>query len=101
MTNPAFTPHTAHTAPTVPAARTVHYDEERDVMTCDCGNEPGTDGFFPCDEEGLVVDPSPEDWTSNRYRCMRCGAISEPLGEPEPERPPRQLPALAMRRRGH
>lgn len=42
---------------------------------CLCGNTPMADGFFPCDHEGALVEPTPEEWTTNWYVCERCGRI--------------------------
>ena len=43
---------------------------------CECGNSPDTDGFHPCDDEGVNVEPDAtwgDLWSLNR--CDRCGAI--------------------------
>ncbi len=42
---------------------------------CLCGNTPMEDGFYPCDSEGEIVEPTPEAWTSDWYVCDRCGRI--------------------------
>jgi len=49
----------------------IHVDEY-DEWTCVCGNTSLGEGFYPCDAEGNIVDPTPEEWTTNLYRCDRC-----------------------------
>jgi hypothetical protein len=46
-----------------------------DDWTCLCGNTPLLEGFFPCNETGEEVEPTPEDWTTDCYVCDRCGTI--------------------------
>jgi hypothetical protein len=46
-----------------------------DNLICTCGNDPTQEGFYPCDSEGEIVNPSPKEWTSNCYVCDRCGRI--------------------------
>ena len=46
-----------------------------DDWKCLCGNEPLKEGFYPCDSEGEMVEPTPEDWTTNWYVCAQCGRI--------------------------
>jgi len=49
----------------------IHVDEF-DEWTCICGNTSLDEGFYPCDAEGNMVEPTIEDWTTNLYRCGRC-----------------------------
>jgi len=42
---------------------------------CLCGNTPRLEGFYPCDAEGQIVEPTPETWTTDCYVCDRCGRI--------------------------
>jgi hypothetical protein len=42
---------------------------------CRCGNVPEEDGFYPCDGAGNLVEPTPEEWTTNWYVCARCGVM--------------------------
>ena len=44
---------------------------------CLCGNTPMQDGFFPCNTQGELVEPTPEEWVTNYYVCDRCGRIIE------------------------
>lgn len=53
----------------------IHADGDPDAWVCLCGNTPAADGFFPCDEHGTEVEPTPEAWTSGSYVCARCGRI--------------------------
>lgn len=45
----------------------------QDWVTCRCGNEPHTDGFYACDERGAIVTPTEAEWKTNLYVCIRCG----------------------------
>jgi hypothetical protein len=45
---------------------------DKNWVTCICGNEPHVDGFFTCNEEGKIVEPTDEEWTTNFYVCIRC-----------------------------
>ena len=50
--------------------------EDKDAWVCICGNMPPTDGFYPCDEQGNVVEPTIDGpWDGVRYVCNRCGRI--------------------------
>jgi hypothetical protein len=42
---------------------------------CVCGNTPWAEGFYPCDERGNIVFPTPEEWTTTWNVCDRCGRI--------------------------
>lgn len=42
---------------------------------CLCGNTAASEGFYPCDERGEMVEPTPEEWTTNWYICDRCGRM--------------------------
>jgi hypothetical protein len=46
-----------------------------DEWECVCGNRPRLEGFYPCNEQGEQVEPTPGDWTTDCYVCDRCGAI--------------------------
>ncbi len=50
---------------------------DEDWWVCPCGNDPGRDGFFPCDRRGEEVEPTPAAWQEPLYRCARCGRIIE------------------------
>jgi len=59
----------------------IHVDEHGE-WTCLCGNVASEDGFFPCDADGNVVEPSWQEWTTNLYRCDRClRKINQATGE--------------------
>ena len=47
----------------------------RDAWICICGNEPHSDGFYPCNETGDEVEPK-SGW-KGLYVCHRCGRIIE------------------------
>ena len=53
-------------------------DGNPDAWICQCGNRPEEDGFYPCDEAGNLVEPTPEEWGSGLYVCFRCGAMIDP-----------------------
>lgn len=46
---------------------------ERDAWVCLCGNEPDSDGFYPCDETGTEME-TVAGWRG-LYVCGRCGRI--------------------------
>lgn len=46
-----------------------------DAWVCVCGNTPADDGFYPCSQKGIVVEPViGGDW-ENLYICFGCGRI--------------------------
>jgi hypothetical protein len=52
-----------------------HDKNDRDAWTCVCGNELGSDGFYPCDSHGNEIEPT-AGW-AGLYVCFRCGRIIE------------------------
>lgn len=46
-----------------------------DWATCECGNEPHLDGFYPCTAEGVWCEPT-EGWEYH-YWCARCDAVAQ------------------------
>lgn len=44
-------------------------------LSCECGNKTYTDGFFPCDEFGIQIEPTEENNWNGLYVCSRCGKI--------------------------
>lgn len=53
-----------------------HEASNDEAWICLCGNEPSSDGFFPCDKAGNEMEPTP-DWP-DLYVCARCGRIIDP-----------------------
>jgi hypothetical protein len=58
---------------------------QEDVWTCVCLNDALNYGFYPCDETGREVEPTPEAWTTRLYICAKCerlidGATGEVKG---------------------
>ena len=49
--------------------------EGSDEWLCLCGNTALDEGFFPCDAQGEVVEPTAEEWTTDCSVCERCGRI--------------------------
>ncbi len=47
---------------------------EHDDWTCICKNTAGSQGFYPCDEDGNEVEPD-KNWQSNTYICFGCGRV--------------------------
>jgi len=44
-------------------------------FVCACGNTPETDGFFTCDADGNIIEPTLDgDW-EDLYACGRCGQL--------------------------
>jgi hypothetical protein len=48
---------------------------DHDAWVCICGNTPASAGFYPCDLNGNLVEPTEKDWTTNLYVCDDCGRI--------------------------
>ena len=48
---------------------------DKDAWICLCGNQPSSDGFFPCDKQGNEMEPA--DGWDGLYVCLRCGRIIE------------------------
>ena len=47
-----------------------------DWAVCLCGNQPNYDGFYPCLENGQVVEPILGGiWNESYYYCERCHRI--------------------------
>jgi hypothetical protein len=44
-----------------------------EAWVCLCGNDPTSDGFYPCDEKGNEIETG-RDW-NKLYVCARCGRI--------------------------
>ncbi|WP_309115984.1 hypothetical protein [Saccharothrix sp.] len=65
---PAYSAQVTAVAPTIPA-------DPRNWPECHCGNNPCSDGFYPVDDNGEPVEPTPQDWTSNLMRCAKCGLV--------------------------
>lgn len=57
----------------VTGERITHEQQDRDAWLCICGNTPDTGGFYPCDEDGDLIEPG-GDW-DRLYRCERCGRV--------------------------
>lgn len=49
---------------------TYHKTED---LSCECGNEPDQDGFFPCNYKGERVEPV-GNWDGT-FICERCEAL--------------------------
>lgn len=50
--------------------------ENIEDVTCECGNQPHMDGFYPCNSVGQPMhndmgNPS-EDWTGEFHYCQAC-----------------------------
>lgn len=50
-------------------------NDETGWWMCACGNEPELEGFYPCNSEGEIVEPTPELWNGLLYVCDKCGRI--------------------------
>jgi hypothetical protein len=46
-----------------------------ETFVCDCGNTPDSDGFFPCDEAGRIIEPTADSDWDGLYVCERCGQL--------------------------
>jgi hypothetical protein len=49
--------------------------DKHGAFKCRCGNTPETDGAYPCQSDGTVVEPTPEEWDGNLYVCFGCDLI--------------------------
>ena len=58
-----------------PREHITHPQGEDEDWICICGNRPDQDGFFPCDSDGNEVEPTPAEWKTNWYVCLRCGRM--------------------------
>lgn len=52
-----------------------HEPGNKDAWVCLCGNEPSENGFYPCNELGVEVEPTEKDWNGKLYVCNQCGRI--------------------------
>ena len=52
-----------------------HESGGKEYLLCLCGNTVRAEGFYPCDAQGKVVEPTLEKWTTNLVVCDRCGRI--------------------------
>jgi hypothetical protein len=48
----------------------VDYDED---FTCECGNKSSLSGFYPCNDKGEYIEPTPE-W-EGFYKCDECNQV--------------------------
>jgi len=53
----------------------INHGEDQNEWICLCGNTGLYEGFYPCNSEGELVEPTPEDWTTDCYVCEQCGRI--------------------------
>jgi hypothetical protein len=44
-------------------------------FVCVCGNTPDSSGAFACDINGDAVEPTPDEWPNDLYRCDGCGRV--------------------------
>jgi hypothetical protein len=55
---------------------TEHVKLDHDFIICICGNEPYINGFYPCLDNGLVVEPIVGgEWNEQLYYCEQCHRI--------------------------
>ena len=52
--------------------------EDKDAWLCVCKNTPCGDGFYPCDFDGKLVEPTEAEWKSGLYVCFACGRMINP-----------------------
>lgn len=48
---------------------------DNEAWRCICGNTPGSDGFFPCNQRGDEIEPTIASGWVYLYVCARCGRI--------------------------
>jgi hypothetical protein len=56
--------------------KTIEADQFENNFICKCGNTVSSDGFYPCNEKGEYIEPTPE-W-EGYYKCERCEQIYLP-----------------------
>jgi hypothetical protein len=44
-------------------------------FVCFCGNTSDSDGFFPCDGAGRIMEPTADSDWDGLYVCDRCGRL--------------------------
>jgi len=44
-------------------------------FNCTCGNYPNAEGAYACDRQGNYIDPLPDEWPDDLFKCDRCGII--------------------------
>ena len=54
-------------------ARVTVHPAGTEWLTCDCGNDPRSDGFDTVDADGSVIEPNVWGTWDGLYRCDRCG----------------------------
>lgn len=62
------------TLATLPEPERMHR-EGTDWVTCPCGNQPDSNGFWCCLPDGTVVEPDSVRWDGRHYVCASCGRI--------------------------
>ena len=55
-----------------------HEPGDKDAWVCRCGNTPSDWGFYPCNADGSVVEPTEVEWHDNLYKCDRCKCVIDP-----------------------
>lgn len=63
--------------------------------SCHCGNSESSSGFYPCDSNGMVVEPVRGGVWDGLYVCDECGQIFKGVNEEVPA----HLRHLMLRRR--
>jgi len=51
---------------------TNHYGTD---VVCVCGNQPHYDGFYTCDTDGNIIEPTLDSDWEDLYVCGRCGQL--------------------------
>jgi hypothetical protein len=52
-----------------------HMPGDEVAWICLCGNTVSGYGFYPCNTQGEIVEPTPQEWTTDWYVCDQCGRI--------------------------
>ena len=68
-----------------PASVHYHRSHGKDLSKCDswrcqCGNFAESDGFTPCDQEGISVEPEVGKGWTGLVVCLRCNAVYDQTG---------------------
>lgn len=52
-----------------------HEPDNDEAWVCICNNTPSDDGFFPCDSNGIEIEPTIESDWEGLYVCNLCKRI--------------------------
>ena len=60
---------------------TITSNEFEEDFYCECGNCSFDSGFFSCDENGNIIEPTEEVGWEDLYVCYKCGQVYKVVTE--------------------